>query len=330
MKISKIISLGLIILGLTIASCTSYSSQDSFSSSFISSEESSHNSSSISSESSSSSIEQSQYKLEPISDELMSFYINNISSGSGDIPSKTNISTLYNAYKQSSEQFAELTKYQSVYTLTGEDKYRCYYVTKDVYDVVQNRYRFPWSNSMLPCRGLTVYFDGYNNGSWSDVLKSHKIMQAELDVSVNSISFKQGEYYLLDIVRYYNDPQIDNYYFINFVSYEDYGDEILIKDNNHSGSFKYCCFRFKPRGSILFLSDYVFICSLVYVGVEIINENDVEVVKERFLYTHSADTHYYDDLEKCVVGKTYVESGSNYDTYDVTFDYSKIAKLFSF
>lgn len=324
MKQRKIISLFLVIFSLIITSCSQTVSQD-YSSLFVAS------SSSFSTiPSSEQTLSNEQAALKPISEEVMSFYSNNISlnGGSGSIPSRLNISSIYNSYKQSPEEFNALMGGKTIFTLNGENKYHCYYVTKDVFEAVQNglNNNAPRTDNVFPWRGLTVYIDSYKHGSWSEELKNKQIMEADLDISFTSINIKNGDYYLLDIVRFYSDSQYNNFFFVDFVQYDKQDGEALIRIDSQKNSFKFCNFKFLPRTENP--SDYAFVITLNNTSFEIILESNVEVVKERLNYLHTFDQHYYDEIEECIINKIYVGSGSNFDGYDVTFDYNKLATLF--
>lgn len=271
--------------------------------------------------------------MNPISDEMMSFYLESTSFiGSGDIPQGTSVGGLYNTYKQRPENMAELAQRKEIYTLSGENQFHCYYATKEVYDKVSEQLNFPPANdSLVPYRHLTAYFDGYNNGNWSDELKSQQLMEITVPTNSNYIEYKIENYYLLDIVRLYQDPNIDNFSFIGFANHQVIeGNQASIKKDSLKDSYKYFSCTFTNPNKLTKKINYSYLSVLDFHSFEITKESSKEVVVDTFGYLHRDDPHYYDEIDNCIIRKTYIKSHVNCDFYDVTFDYDKLVKLFGF
>ena len=271
--------------------------------------------------------------LNPISNEMMSFYLENTSfNGSGDIPQGTSVGGLYNTYKQRPEKMAELAQRKEIFTLSGENQFHCYYATKEVYDKVNEQLNFPPAeDSLIPYRSLTAYFDGYKNGNWSEELKCQQLMETIISSNENYVETRIEGYYLLDIVRYYHDPNIDNFSFIGFANHDTTNNnQALIKKDVLKDSFKYFSCTFVNPNKFVIKANYNYLSILDFHSVEITKEGSKEVVLDTFGYLRRDDAHYYDELNDCIVRKTFVESYANCDFYNVTFDYDKLVKLFGF
>ena len=271
-----------------------------------------------------------QTNMRPISKELMSYYFDSCSSASGDLAGKASVAFLYSKYKQAPEEMDELIQREETYTLKADEVIHCYYVTNDVYDAVQKELLHASPDDFLmPWRGLTSYFNRYN--SWDEYLKNQKIMELDVSVGAQSIKTIVDDYYLLDIVRYYNDLSIDNYSFVGFVDYDIENNQALINVDNTADSIKYFSYSFTNPNKLSNRPNYCFLWALDYNSLKIAKENGVEVINETFGYlSHDDNPHYYDDLDECVIKKTYVGSVGKKDYYDVTFDFVKLIELFGF
>lgn len=276
-----------------------------------------------------SNVQSNQIAMKPISNDVLSFYLKNTSFGSNDIPSGTSVGMLYNTYKQKPEQMADLAQKKEIFSLSAESSLRCYYVTKEVLDAVDQQF-VPPSDFMLPWRGLTAYCYGYNHGSWSDDLKNAQLMEVVIDAKTNQIDTNINDYYLLDIVRYYNDPNIDDFNFIDFISYSEDGNQVLINLSESKEFYKYCSCTIINPNKLQKRINYSYVYLLDYHSFEITQEDGIEVVNDTFGYLHRDDPHYYDEIDNCIIRKTYIKSQTNCDFYDVTFDYEELVKLFGF
>ena len=269
--------------------------------------------------------------LNPVSDEIMSFYLKNSSFGSADIPEGTSVGGLYDTYKQRPEKMAELAQRKEIFNLKVENKIHCYYVTKEVLDAV-NQLFVPPDDYMVPWRNLTAY--GYGYYGFSEDLKAQKLMEVEVDTDVEKIQAKIDNYYLLDAVRFYTDSSIDDYYWIDFVNYDIKEGLAIINASGFKDSYKYCSCTFtnpnKLREEEILIYNYNYVSVLDFHSFEIMQEDDIETVNETFRYIHIEDPYYYDELNDCIIRKTFVDSYGNRDAYDVTFDYQKLVKLFGF
>ena len=280
--------------------------------------------------------------MNPISDEMMSFYLENTSfNGSGDIAQGTSVGGLYNTYKQRPENMAELAQRKEIYTLSGENQFHCYYATKEVYDKVNEQLSFPPAyDSLVPYRHLTAYIDGYKNGNWSEELKSQQLMEITVPTNSNYVENKIEDYYLLDIVRLYQDSNIDNFSFIGFANHEVIeGNQASIKKDSLKDSFKYCSCTFTNPNKLTKKINYSYLSVLDYHSFEIEMENNIEVVKTTFAFdSRHADVNndltYYDDINECIIKKELLDSSNNYgylyERYNVTIDYNKLMVLFGF
>ena len=276
-----------------------------------------------------SNVQSNQIAMKPISNDVLSFYLKNTSFGSNDIPSGTSVGMLYNTYKQKPEQMADLAQKKEIFSLSAESSLRCYYVTKEVLDAVNQQF-VPPSDFMLPWRGLTAYCYGYSYGSWPDDLKNAQLMEAVIDASTNQIDTNINDYYLLDVVRYYNDPNIDDFSFIDFISYSADDNQALVNLVTSKDSYKFCSCTFTNPNKLQNIANYSYVYLLDYHSFEITQEDGIEVVNDTFGYLHRDDPHYYDEIDNCIIRKTFIKSQGNYDFYDVTFDYEKLVKLFGF
>ena len=277
-----------------------------------------------------SNVQSNQISMKPISNDVLSFYLKNSSFGFNDIPSGTSVGMLYNTYKQKPEQIADLAQKKKIVSLSAESSLRCYYVTKEVHEAIEQQLFAEPDDFMLPWRGLTTYCYGYNYGSWSNDLKNAQLMEVVIDANTNQIDTNINDYYLLDIVRYYNDSSIENFTFVGFVSYSADDNKVLINLNDSKDSYKYCSCTFTNPNKLQNIANYSYVYLLNYHSFEITQEDGIEVVNDTFGYLHRDDPHYYDEIDNCIIRKTFIKSQANYDFYDVTFDYEKLVKLFGF
>ena len=280
--------------------------------------------------------------LNHISSEMMSFYLENTSfNGSGDIAQGTSVGGLYNTYKQRPENMAELAQRKEIYTLSGDKQFHCYYATKEVYDKVNEQLNFPpVDDSLVPYRHLTAYIYGYKNGNWSEELKNQQLMEITIPTSNNYIEYKIEDYYLLDIVRLYQDSNIDNFSFIGFANHQVIeGNQALIKKDSLKDSFKYCSCTFTNPNKLTKKINNSYLSVLDYHSFEIETENGIEVVKTTFAFDSrhadvDNDLTYYDDINECIIKKELLDSSNNYgylyERYNVTIDYNKLMTLFGF
>lgn len=278
--------------------------------------------------------------LNPISNEIMSFYLKNTSfNGSGDIPQGTSVGGLYNTYKQRPEKMAELASNKEIFNLTAENKIHCYYVTKEVLDAV-NQQLVPPNDSMLPWRGLTAY--GYGYYGLSEDLKAQELMEAEIDTDVEKIQTKIDNYYLLDAVRFYTDSSIDDYYWIDFVNYDIKEDLAIFNISDVKNAYKYCTCTFINPNKLSEkdrIYNYSYLCILDFHGFEIETEGNREIAKDTFAFDSrhtdvDNDVNYYDDINACIISKELLSSTNNYgylyEIYNVIFDFDKLVKMFGF
>lgn len=277
-----------------------------------------------------SNVQPNQIAMKPISNDVLSFYLKNSSFESNDIPSGTSVGMLYNTYKQKPERMVDLAQKKEIYSLSAESSLRCYYATKEVHEAVEQQLFAEPDDFMLPWRGLTAYCYGYRYGSWPDNLKNAQLMEVVIDAETNQIETNINDYYLLDIVRYYNDSNVDDFNFIDFISYSKDDDQTLINLSESKDSYKYCSCTFTSPNKLQNIANYSYVYLLDYHSFEITQEDGIEVVNDTFGYLHRDDSHYYDEIDNCVIRKSFIESQANCDFYDVTFDYDKLVKLFGF
>ena len=363
MKNCKIISLGLIIFGLTLASCASYNSQESFSSSFISSEESSLRSSSISSEfsssfigsressissnlisseSSSSSIEQSQYELNPIPEYLMKRFLTVYDADVEPDP-QTTMPGLYSLYKSGNSSDIYL------YKISTESLLHCYYIPCKAYEEYLNpskHWRHSLFHGLIPSSPLTDFMAACYAGIYSKETKNAPIMELSVTIDTVSIPTIIGDYCLLDIAAYYHfdNPELCNVSgkyaennkpisLVSFIAFEREEEWTNIEHGSYqktikflSGSYAYA----NPLTKNSFYGyNYVFLAILEYQGLKIEINNDKEVINAIFEYRRDYESSYYDDIEACIIKKTFSSSNSLYDSYKTVFDSDKIISMLS-
>lgn len=280
-----------------------------------------------------------QISVEPVSDELLSFYLKNTSFGSADLPQGTSVGMLYNTYKQHPERMSEFTQRKEIFNLTAENKIHCYYVTKEVMDAVNQQF-VPPSDFMLPWRGLTAYCYGYYN--LPEDLKAQELMELEIDAESSIINAKINNYYLLDIVRFYSDSSIDDYHWIDFVDYKVKKNQTILYTNESKESISYCTCTFTNPNKLSEkerIYNYSYLCILDYHGFEIERDSNREVAIDTFAFDSrhadvDNDVTYYDDINACIISKELLSSSNNYgylyQIYNVIFDFDKLVKLFGF
>ncbi len=267
--------------------------------------------------------------MEPVSEDVMSFYLNNTQFGSDNPAEPTTVWTLYNRFKQYPEEWHLFQENKEIYDLVAESKIHFYYVTKEVYDAVDQVLKtVSVYDSELPWRGLTAYIYAQNNGNGStflsEELANQPIMEVVLNDEIDCIEKVVNGYYLLDIIRYYNDLDYENFYYIDFVPYQIINNQITIKTSELRMTFKGFDCTWHNREIRSSKAGCCYFSSIKSLCSEIILKNNVETVEERFKYLNlTDDPQFYDDLEKCIIEKTSI--GSN--TYNIIFDYQKLLAL---
>ncbi len=270
--------------------------------------------------------------MEPVSEDVMSFYMNNAYSKGNYLPiAPITISDIYNRYKNDPEVFNEMKEDIGVYNLVKENKLHCYYVNKELHEAVNERLKQGrrTSDTFLPWRGLTAYVEGFHYYNLSASVNDPQIMEMSVDIDIDSVDLVLNDYYLLDIVRYYNDPNIDDFSFIDFVSYTESSGKAVIGASDTKDSIKCCSWTYNStiKSYLQTKKYYGFFWTVVYASFEITLENGIEVAKERFVFNQS-DPSFYDDIEECIISKSNLVEGSNSKSYYVTFDFNKLVKLF--
>lgn len=271
--------------------------------------------------------------MEPVSEDVMSFYMNNAYSKGSYLPRPiTTISNIYNLYKNDPEEFNEMKENIGVYNLVKENKLHCYYVNKELHEAVNEQLKHGrrTSDIFLPWRGLTAYVEGFHYYNLSASVEDPQIMEMSVDIDIDSVDLVLNDYYLLDIVRYYNESSFEDFFFIDFVSYTESSGKAVIGASDTKDSIKYCSWTYGPIKSYLQTKKYYgFFWTIDYLSFEITLENGIEVAKERFVFNQS-DPSFYDDIEECIISKSNLVEDSNSKSYDVTFDFNKLVKLFGF
>ena len=384
MKNYKIFSLGLIILNLVIISCASYSSQESFSSSFvgsrkngvdsssitgelspstfssskhsssysstssefsssfIGSRESSISSNLISSKSSSSSIEQPQYKLNPVSEYLMKRFLT-IYDADVEPDPQTNMPVLYSLYKNGNSSDVYL------YKISAENLLHCYYIPRDAYGEYLNpsiHWRHSLFHGLIPSSPLTDFMAACNAGIYSAETRNAPIMEMSVAIDTVSIPTIIGDYCLLDIAAYYHfdNPELCNVSgkyaennkpisLVSFIAFEREEEWTNIEHSSYQKTIKFLSDYYAFANPLLKNSfygyNYNFLAILERQGLKVEIENNREVIKTIFNYRQDYESSYYDDIETCIIQKTFSYSDNLYDHYDAIFDYEKIVKMLS-
>ncbi len=286
--------------------------------------------------------------LQPISDELMSFYIDSVSNKSidADLATPYSVNLFYDYYQENVNDLHILIMNRALINLEVENQYLCYYVKKDVLDAVEWHFEHgPFQDDCsLPWRKLTAYFEGCLYGFYLDEQKNNelnnsKIMELIVGVDDKVIQSQIGDYYLLDIVRYYKDTNYnDDHYFIDFVDYDILNNEVLIDTIKSKELLEYCFFKYDPIYRYTGKFSYLYAFENCAWNIE---KDDVhEVVNELFCYQglkSETNENYYNELNECIIRKTYIETqtrlygGRYYDDvlYEITFDFNKLIELFS-
>lgn len=271
--------------------------------------------------------------MEPVSEDVMSFYMKNAySKGSAQPIQITTIKDIYNRYKNDPENFNIMKENIGVYNLVKENKLHCYYVNKELHEAVEDQLKHGrrTSDIFLPWRGLTAYVEGFHYYNLSASVEDPQIMEMSVDIDIDSVDLVLNDYYLLDIVRYYNESSFEDLVHIDFVSYTESSGKAVIGASDTKDSIKYCSWTYNPISSYLKTKKYYgFFWTVDYASFEITLENGIEVAKERFVFNQS-DPSFYDDIEECIISKSNLYEGSNSKSYDVTFDFNKLVKLFGF
>lgn len=270
-----------------------------------------------------------QVVMEPVSEKTMSFYLNNTQFGSDNPAEPTTVWTLYNRFKQYPEEWHLFQENKEIYDLVAESKIHFYYVTKEVYDAVDQVLKtVSVYDSALPWRGLTAYIYARNNGNGStflsEELANQPIMEVVLNDEIDCIEKVANGYYLLDIIRYYNDLDYENFYYIDFIPYQIINNQITIKTSELRMTFKGFDCTWHNREIRSSKAGCCYFSSIKSLCSEIILKNNVETVEERFKYINlTDDPQFYDDLDKCIIEKTSIDS----NTYNIIFDYQKLVFL---
>lgn len=275
----------------------------------------------------------SEMDMKPVSNDLISSLLGNITFASGDIRTGTSVGGIYNTYKQSPEKMPDLAEKIEFFSLRSENIFRCIYAKKEVCDAVENEssYYDLMENSVYPWRGLTAYFFGIRyDDTWTDELKNSQLMEIDFNIEINQIKANVNDYYLLDIVRYYNDANIENFTFVDFVSYSKKNNEVLINFSESKGSLKYFSCTFTSPNKYNKQRDFTYLCLLDYHGVEIVQDDEAEIIKDVFRYSNKTDPHYYDEIDACIIEKKFIKTYADYDYYEAIFNYDMLMKLFGF
>lgn len=272
--------------------------------------------------------------MEPVSEDAMSFYMNNAYSKGSAVPKPTTtIRDIYSLYKNNPEDFNTMKENIGVYNLVRENKLHCYYVNKELHEAVESQLKQGrrTSDIFLPWRGLTAYVEGFHYYNLSNSVKDPQIMEMSVDIDIDSVDLVLNDYYLLDIVIYYHDSNIENLSFIDFVSYTESNGKAVVYVSNMDDSIKFCSWTFTnpTKTNLQTKKYYEFFWAIDYLSFEITQENGIEVAKERFVFNQS-DPSFYDDIEECIINKSNLVEGSNSKSYYVTFDFNKLVKLFGF
>ena len=279
-------------------------------------------------------------KLSLVSKSVLDFYKKTLDLYYADVEPtgdpEYSIAYLYECYKKTPLVFEEKYRHSGrEISLAGEDHCICYYVSKAfIEDIV---YPFGLESSVI-MDGLPGYFylvDGYN--------KSVDCNLYQYSVSVNETSIPKyiGDYYLIDVVRFYQSSSEKDIKFVDFVGTKLEEQYRIINQERRNDTLKY---RYGFNGEIDHHNGFIWLGYnlpsgpwisnvLANSSLQIVKENENDVVKETIVYHQpniDSDSGYYDELNECVLSKDLIEK-SYYDVrphYLIAFDYFKLLRLF--
>ena len=285
--------------------------------------------------------------LQPIPDDLNSFFKASTSSmfGSPDIGFSPTISSLYfsqNEPNYNNSSYYQLVKNSNEWNINGEMKYHCFYVTKEIYSTIEE-----WSPLLpdelfnnMPKRGITKFFYcnwcGYLHGGLDG--QESNMMEMIIDSSVKKVSLQIGDYYLLDIVRYFKYERYPHFSLIDCVSYQTKKTKALIDQSEHKDKLRFrylSLFDMEKQDSYYSNRKYEFLNSMLDMSFEIIQENGLEMLFEksewRYYYHLDENPAYYDELDKCIVRIEEIVEEKDCLLYKgIYYDYIKISNLIGF
>ena len=135
-------------------------------------------------------------------------------------PPKTTVTSIYDAYRNNSDWMNEIRKTCETYTLHEEKAYHCVYAKKEICDIVNeidhsDYYSFP----QTPISGTTVFVDLCKYGPLDFETESKLLKERIYPDDSIYVDFQiDDDYYLLDVVKYYKDPNYNNY-FVDFTNF---------------------------------------------------------------------------------------------------------------
>lgn len=274
-------------------------------------------------------VEPTTYEFSSLTQEEKRFYLNT-TSGMGEAPEyNIKVDWLFKASKgdESVPALDELRKNTSEMNLIGEDEYMCFYISqkaKELYDDIR-------SGGMIlpPIDVVSEYTPLLEFGQVYDYLIENDLIDVEdkpiqyvkISVEEANIPIITDDYSFLDMVRIYHDDNF-NTSFVDTVKYT--------KDDEHITNIESVeTYKFLQRNGSY--SKMCWIGNVKYLNIQIEKENNIEIVKEAFTYYSDyieKDSHYYDEIDACMIRKESERVFEKETYYYVTFDYSKIKALF--
>ena len=284
--------------------------------------------------------QQKEIVFNPSFDEMIASCLSNpVSQSDTEIPSYpiANIGNMYISYKKNPDTMSSRAKNNEIFTLKKESKLHCVYTTKDIYEKVRDAGPIDIDGGIVSTldNGLSIYANLCRSNQIEYETENKKLKEVIVDDG-NAINIFFDDYYLLDIVTYYKDANYENNYFVNFVQYSNDGEHAIIDETTNKSNLKYQIFYLYSNPSKLsdVLNDkrstYFYKLKLDVYCLKLEKEDDLEVANSVMYYDHDAEPHYYDEIEKCIIRKTFVRSWLSADEYDVVCDYKKMAQLFGF
>lgn len=251
---------------------------------------------------------------------------------------KTTISSIYNIYKNDSDLMSEIKQSCEAYTLFEEKAYHCIYAKKEICDIVNDvdpsEYRaFP----QMPRCGITIFVSLCKYGPLDYETESKLLKERVYQNDSNCVDVQiDDDYYLLDIIKYYKDPNFDDNYFVDFISFSSDGQNAFLQntESNPVNRYLYCNLYYPYTRLSSDLPDekykYFYKHTLDYLSLEVEKRNNINVVEDMFYYCSQYNSSYYNKIDRCIIDKNYLYTENDFSYFNAVFNYRKLVRLFGF